>query len=153
MYKFLSQPTSIACTLVLFAMLTLGFGVAFGRDDTSKTYRCTAKDAVSVQADGTFNKEKEIGEIGREHFDRMVINVQTGIVSYPHTGILETRVVQKNGPDDKNYVLVPSFSFQSNKTAANTANDFIRLHATAGNPHFIAFWLSYLVIGTCEIVR
>jgi hypothetical protein len=82
----------------------------------------------------------------------MIVNVQTGAVSYPRTGILETRVVQKNGPDDKNYVLVPSFSFRRNKTVANAADDFIRLHAMTDSPHFIAFWLSYLVIGTCAIV-
>ena len=55
MYKFPSQPISIMRAFVLFAMLTLNLEVAFGRDNTSKTYRCTAKDAVSVQDDGTLN--------------------------------------------------------------------------------------------------
>jgi hypothetical protein len=153
MYKFPSHPIPIMCAFVLFAMLMLNLGVAYGRDNTSKTYRCTAKDAVGIQDDGTLNRTKEITEVGREHFDGMAINVQTGIVSYPHTGILETRVVQNNGPDDKNYVLVSSFSFRRKKTAANVADDFIRLHVLPGKPHFIAFWLSYLVTGSCEVIQ
>ena len=34
MYKFPLQSISIMRALVLFAMLTLNLGVAFGRDDT-----------------------------------------------------------------------------------------------------------------------
>ena len=151
MYKFPSQLVFIMRAFVLFAMLTLNLEVASGRDDTSKTYRCTAKDAVSVQDDGTLNKE--VGEIRRKYFDGIVINISSGHVTYPSSGIRETRVVQKTGTDDNDYVLIPSSTFRYNKTAANAATDFIRLHAIAGRQHFIAFSLSYLVTGTCEIVR
>ena len=94
MYKFPPQLVFIMRAFVLFAMLALNLGVAFGRDDTSKTYRCTAKDAVSVQDDGALNKE--VGETRRKYFDGIVINISSGHVTYPSSGIRETRVVQKD---------------------------------------------------------
>ena len=153
MCKFPSQPISIMRAFVLFAMLTLSLGVAFGRDDTRKTYRCTAKDSVSAQDDGTLTKA--IGEIHRKYFDGMVIDILTGDITYPSTGIRENRVVQKTGADANDYVLVPSLSFRRKKTAANVATDFIRLDARTDKPRatFMAFSLSDLVTGTCEIVR
>ena len=38
--------------LILLAMLTLNFRVAIGQND-AKTYRCAAKDVVSLQDNGT----------------------------------------------------------------------------------------------------
>lgn len=151
MRKFLLQLVSIMPALVLFAVLTLNLGVAFARDNTSKTYRCTAKDSVSVQGDGTLTKV--IGEIHRKYFDGIVVDISTGDVTYPSTGIRENRVVQKTGVDDNDYVLVPSFSFRRKKTAANAVTDFIRLDARKPQATFMAFSLSDLVTGTCAIVR
>lgn len=150
---FRSQSISIMCAFVLFAMLTLNLEVAFGRDDTSKTYRCTAKDAVSLQDDGTLNKE--IGEVRRKYFEGIVIDTLTGDITYPSSGLRENRVVQKTGADTNDYVLVPSSSLRRKKTAANAATDFIRLDARTDKSQatFIAFSLSYLVTGKREIVR
>jgi hypothetical protein len=151
MYKFPSQIVSIMRPFVLSAVLTLNLGVAFGRDNASKPYRCTAKDSVSVQDDGTLTKG--IGEIHRKYFDGIVIDVLTGDVTYPSTGIRENRVVQKTGADANDYVLIPSSTFRRKKTAANAATDFIRLDASKPQAIFLAFSLSDLVTGTCEIVR
>lgn len=153
MYKFPSQPISIACALVLFAMLTLNLGAAFGRDNASKTYRCTAKDAVGVEPDGTLNKDDPGAKFSREHFDRMVIDVQSGNITYPSGGIRENRVVQRTSVAD-DYVLIPSLYFRRNKGAANATTDFIFLRTATGKPQatFSAFQLSYLVTGTCDIV-
>jgi hypothetical protein len=153
MYKFPSQLVSIMRAFVLLAVLTLNLGVAFGRDDTSKTYRCTAKDSVSVQDDGTLTKG--IGEIHRKYFDGIVIDLLTGDITYPSTGIRENRVVQKTGADANDYVLIPSSAVRRKKTAANAATDFIRLNTRTDKPQatFMAFSLSDLVTGTCEIVR
>ncbi len=114
------------------------------------TYRCTAKDAVSVEEDGTLSKT--FGEIRRKYFDGIVIDIKSGDVTIPSGGIRETRVVQKTSVDN-DFVLIPSYMLQRKKTGANAATDFIRLHTAGGKPHFIAFSLSYLVSGTCEIVR
>jgi len=151
MCKFSSQPISIMRAFVLLAMLTLNLEVAFGRDDTSKTYRCTAKDSVSVQDNGTLTKG--IGEVHRKYFDGIVIDILTGDVTYPSTGIRENRVVQMTGADANDYVLIPSSTFRRKKTAANAVTDFIRLDASKPQATFMAFSLSDLVTGTCEIAR
>ena len=152
MDKFPSPPISIACALVLFAMLTLNLGAAFGREAT-KTYRCTAKDAVGVQPNGTLDKDDPGAKFSREHFDRMVIDVQSGNITYPSSGIRENRVVQRTSVAD-DYVLIPSLYFRRNKGAANATTDFIFLRTATGKPQatFSAFQLSYLVTGTCDIV-
>jgi hypothetical protein len=151
MYKLPSQPISITYAFIIFAMLMLNLEVAFGRDDPSKTYRCTAKDSVSVQDNGTLTKG--IGEVHRKYFDGIVIDILTGDVTYPSTGIRENRVVQKTGADANDYVLIPSSALRRKKTAANAVTDFIRLDASKPQATFMAFSLSDLVTGTCEIVR
>jgi hypothetical protein len=152
MYKFPSPPISIFCALVLCTLPASHGDAAFGRD-ASTTYRCTAKDAVGIQDNGMLDKKDPGAEIRRQHFDRMTITVPHGDVSYPSSGIMENRVVQKAGVSG-DYVLLPSFTFRRNKTGANATTDFIRLHAEAGKPpaRFMAFSLTYLVTGTCEIV-
>jgi hypothetical protein len=132
--------------LVLFAILTLGSAVAFGSDDTSKTYRYTAKDEVDVLDDGTISKP--VVRAFLKKYDKMVIDLGTGHVTYPLTGIREDRVVQQSGALVDEYVLVPSFIFQRKKTVANAAIDFIRIRmATASQPQtiFMAFSLSILL--------
>jgi len=133
-------------------MLTLNLGAAFGRDAT-KTYRCTAKDAVAVEPDGTLNKEDPGAKIGREHFDQMVISVPSGNITYPSSDIREERIVQRTSVAD-DYVLISSLYFRRNKGAANAITDFIFLRTATGKPQatFSAFQLSYLVTGTCDIV-
>jgi hypothetical protein len=154
MYKFSSQPISIMGALVLFAMLTLNLGAAFGRNDPSKTYRCTAKDAVGIQDNGTLDKSDPGAEIRRQHFDRMVITVPSGHITYPDSLMRENRVVQRTSVAG-DYVLVASLYFQRKKTAANATTDFILLHTATGKLQatFMAFQLSYLVTGTCDIMR
>ncbi len=152
MCKFPSQLIFITCALVLFAVPILNLGAAFGREAT-KTYRCTAKDAVAVEPDGTLSKDDPGAKFAREHFDRMVITVPSGSISYPNSGTLETRVIQRTSVAD-DYVLIPSVFFRRTKGAANATTDFIFLHVATGIPQaiFSAKRLSYLVTGTCDIV-
>jgi len=140
--------------VLLSAILTLIIsGSALARDDTDKTYRCTAKDAVDVQDDGTISAL--VGKAFLKDYDKMVIDLKTGRVTYPLTGVREERVVQQTGVFNNEYVLVPSSIFHRNKAVANAATDFIRMRtATSSQPQtlFMVFSLSYLVTGTCEIV-
>jgi len=154
MYNFPLRSISITRALVLFAMLTLNFGAAFGRNDVNKTYRCTAKDAVGIQDNGTLDKSDPGAGIGRKHFDRMIISVPSGHITYPDSLMQEDRVVQMTSVTD-DYVLISSLYFRRNKTAANATTDFIRLRTATGKPQatFTAFQLSYLVTGTCEILQ
>jgi hypothetical protein len=140
--------------VLLSAILTLiNSGSALARNDTGKTYRCTAKDAVDVQDDGTISAL--VGKAFLKDYDKMVIDLKTGHVTYPLTGVREERVVQQTGVFNNEYVLVPSSIFHRNKAVANAATDFIRMRtATSSQPQtlFMVFSLSYLVTGTCEIV-
>ena len=154
MYKSPLRPISIICAFVLFAMLTLNFGVAFARDETSKTYRCTTKDAVSILQDGTLNKE--VGKAALEYFDKIVINVSNGNVTFPSVGKVEEWIVEKISGGDDDYVLFKNSSRRiDKKTVANAVTRFIRLRAATGDPQprYMVFTLSYLVTGTCAIVR
>jgi hypothetical protein len=121
---------------------------------SATTYRCTAKDAVAIEGDGTLAKNDPGAEIDRKHFDKMAIDIASGDISYPSEAVLEKRVVQRAGVSG-DYVLLPSFTFRRNKTGANATTDFIRLHLGTDKSQatFRAFSLSYLVTGTCEIVR
>lgn len=135
-------------------MLTLNLEAAFGQDDAGKTYLCTAKDAVGVEDNGTLNKDDPGAKADRKHFDRMVISVPSGHITYPSDLIREDRTVQRTNVGN-DYVLISSFHFRRNKTAANATTDFIRLRIAAGRSQatFIAFQLSYLVTGTCDVVQ
>ena len=143
----------ISIVFVLFAIPTLNLDAAFGRDDASKTYRCTAKDAVSAQEDGTLNKE--IGEIHRKYLDGIVIDIRTGDITRPSTGTRENRVVQTTAANDNDYVLAPASSLRRKKAAANATTDFILLRTKPGTPQatFMALSLTYFVTGTCETVQ
>ena len=140
---------------VVFAILTLNFGVAFARDETSKTYRCTAKDAVSILEDGTL--DKEVGkQVALKAFDKIVINTSDGTITFPSVGKVEEWTVAKTSLNDNDYVLFQNSSRRTDKiTVANAVTHFIRLRAATGDPQprFVVFALSYLVTGTCVVVR
>ncbi len=140
---------ALAISLVLMAALA----GSFGRADEATTYRCTAKDAVGIEPDGTLDKNNPGAEIKRKHFWRVVIDVRSGRISFPESGTLEKRVVQKTSVFG-DYALFPSVIFRRNKTAANATTDFILIHASDGQkqPIFRAYSLTYLVTGTCELV-
>ena len=152
MYKCSRHSRFLSLSLVLFAVVALDLGAAFGRD---KTYRCTAKDAVSILQDGTLNKEA--GKTFHEVFNNIVIDVSNGHITYPNVGKWEKWTVETTSVDDNDYVLFPSHSRRiDKKTVANAVTHFIRLRAATGElpqPRFMAFTLSYLVTGTCDIVR
>ncbi len=118
MYKSPSRPISIMCAFVLFAILTLNFGVAFARDETSKTYRCVTKDAVSILQDGSLSKL--VGEVALKPFDKIVINVSNGHIAYPSVGKLEEWTVVKTSVDENDYVLFRNFSRRIDKKLSQT---------------------------------
>jgi hypothetical protein len=153
MYTLGGRQDSMFVALALSGMLTLIFSDSFVRAAESTTYRCTAKDAVSIEPDGTLNKSDPGAEIKIKQFWRIVIDVRNGDISFPESGKIEKRVVQKAGVSG-DYVLFPSYTFRRKKTAANATSDFIRLHVGDGQqqPIFRAYSLAYLITGTCEVV-
>jgi hypothetical protein len=141
---------SIARPLAVIAILMLN-APAFARDDTGKVYRCETKDAVSVQKDGTLSKL--LGEHILKPFDKIVIDVESGHISYPSSGNRDEWIVEKPGSDDDDYVLFPSSARRFGMTAARAVTHFIRVRTTDTPPRFILVTLSYLVSGTCELAH
>jgi len=142
---------SITRLLVALAILTLNMPAAFARDDTGKVYRCETKDAVSVQRDGTLSKL--LGEAALKPFDKIVIDVSSGHISYPSSGTREEWIVQKPGGGDDDYVLFPSSARRFGMTPARVVTHFIRLRTGETPPRFILVTLSYLVSGTCALAH
>ena len=140
----------LSLALVLFAILTLNLAVAFAQDKTSKEYRCTAKDAVSVLDDGTLSKE--VGKaVALKVYDKMVINVSNGNITLPDLLKVREWIVEKTAVNENDYVLFPKPTQKA--IVANAVVHFIRLNAGVPQPRFAAVALSYLVTGTCDILR
>ena len=139
---------------------------AFGATDAGKTYRCTAKDAVSLQDDGTLGKDMTAEE-SRKRLDGIIIDTLTGALTYPGGRREIWHVVQKGNvnkdyvllppylPKAAGYVLLPPFLFNPQEAAKTGATNFIRVRDWSSDPRvkFMVFELSILVTGTCEVVR
>jgi hypothetical protein len=141
--------SSFVRVLVGCALLTESFAVAFARDD-DKTYRCMTKDAVSIREDGSLNRE--IGKAALETFDKMVINVSSGEVTYPSAGKREQWVVERASQANAiEYVLYPTAASRRGETVANAVTHFIRLREVDQQQlRFMLVTLSYIVTGTCS---
>ncbi len=136
------------------AMLLLNSASAFAKEARDQTYRCNPKDAVSIMMDGTLNKLTAKPAI--ETFDKVVINVSSGHITYPSSGKREEWTVAQTNANENDYVLFRSSSRRliNNKAVADAVTRFIRIRATAGEqPRFMAYGLSYLVTGTCTVVQ
>jgi len=137
--------------LLAVVVVLTSSALAFARDDTGKVYRCETKDAVSVQKDGTLSKL--IGEAALKPFDKIVIDVESGHITYPSSGTREEWVVQKPGSGDDDYVLFPSTARRFGMTGARAVTHFIRVRTADTPPRFILVTLSYLVSGTCALAH
>lgn len=146
------QINPLRYALVALFSLTL-VQHAFAKDaPPSTTYRCHAKDGVSVMQDGTLNKT--IGQAAMKEFDKIVINVADGQITLPFRGHRQKWLVQKSDIEDNDYVLFPNDARQRGHTIANVMTQFIRLRATQKDPQprYIVVTLSYIVTGTCELL-
>jgi hypothetical protein len=138
--------------LLICAIAAPSLDVAFARND-NRTYRCTAKEGVSISQDGTF--DKMVGSIAQKHFDKVVIEVPSGRVTFPSEGTKAEWIVEQTSAEENDFVLYPKVSRSRGHTVANAATHFIRLRAVSNEkqPTFMAVMLSYIATGTCEIVR
>jgi hypothetical protein len=138
----------------LVALLSLTFiQHASAKDGASTTYRCHAKDAVSVLQDGTLNKL--IGHAAMNEYDKIVIDVADGQITLPFRGHRQKWVVQKADVGDDEYVLYPESAQKRRHTIANVMTQYIRLRAAKSDPQprYIVVTLSYIVTGTCELLK
>ena len=133
------------------ALLTLNSAVTSARDNVLN-YRCAAKEGVSIREDGTL--DKLVGKVAQEHFDKVVIEIPAGHVTFPSTGTREEWFVEQTSAKANDFVLYPKLSRRIGHTVANAVTHFIRLRAAVDDaqPRFMAVTLSYIATGICEIV-
>jgi hypothetical protein len=145
-------PRLLARIFLICAIAALNLDVAFAGNDV-RTYRCTAKEGVSISEDGTL--DKMVGSIAQKHFDKVVIEIPSGHVTFPSEGTKAEWVVQRTTAEENEFVLYPKASRRLGHTVANAATHFIRLRAATNEkqPTFMAVMLSYIATGTCEIVK
>jgi hypothetical protein len=131
----------------------------------NKIYRCIAKEAVTGQDDGTLGGRDFSRRAHRDFFSAFMIDTLTGAVSYSIEGRDREiwNIVQK-GTDENDHVLTFRFVNRNYDNAekdgllthlADATMRFIRVRDWKEKPRvtFMAFDLSTLVSGTCEIVQ
>ena len=138
----------LARMFLVCAILTLNLAVSYARDDV-RTYRCLAKEGVSIRQDGTL--DKLVGKIAQEHFDKVVIEIPAGRVMFPSNGRVEDWVVEEASGKENDFVLYPKLPGRGH-AVANAVTRFIRV-VDDPQPVFMAVTLSYIATGVCEIVR
>jgi hypothetical protein len=138
---------------VLVTLLCPSF--AFGQSEVNRTYRCEAKDAVSLQDNGVLRKDR-VSESERKYFDGIIIDALTGAITLSDGSRMIWSIIQK-GDSANDLVLIPENYLDSDpkKAAAGAATFFFRLRTWGERSQviFTAFYLSTLVTGTCKIVR
>jgi hypothetical protein len=125
--------------------------VAQGAD--AKIYRCNAKNAVSLQSNGTLNGDEDL----RKEYDGIIIDTLTGAITYPRYGMRVVWDVVQEGGNNNDHVLIPQSDYPRSVkgAAAAGATDFIRVRAWSREPQvrFMAFSLSRFITGTCVVVQ
>jgi hypothetical protein len=118
-----------------------------------RTYRCKVVDVVSLAEDGRLRADNNPKTVIRQFYDGAIIDTLTGAVTYRDGTRTVWKVIQK-GNFENDYVLAPDVP-DDKQFAAAAATDFIRVRAWKENPtvRFLAFELSTLASGHCEVVR
>ena len=151
----MSRPSQL---IIVFSILSLSLSPAFAQDGT---YRCAAKDAVNSTQDGIF--DREIGELALQAFDKVVFDIPSGHIIFPALGKSPITFpafhekmdwkVEKTTMGD-GYVLFPSTAFHFGHSIANGTTTFIRLYVAPNEqPKFMGVALSYVITGTCELLK
>ena len=127
--------------------------LALAQGANAKVYRCNAKDAVSLQSDGSLKRDEDL----RKDLDGIIIDTLTGAVTYPNGIRLVWDVVEEGG-NNNDHVLVIRGSFYPQDikgAAAAAATDFIRVRAWSREPQvkFMKFSISRFITGTCVVVQ
>jgi hypothetical protein len=145
---FMSILRGVGLVVAIISSSPFAFG---GQQTTSGTYRCAAKDAVTLQHNGVLGRDGD-SESQRKFWDGVIVDTRTGAMTLLDSGRIIWSIVQR-GSDAYDHVLVPKTDSVGGRAEAKAATDFFRLRAWSSQVTFIAFNLSTLVSGTCEIVR
>ncbi len=142
----------------MFSSLSLSLSPAFAQQDT---YRCTAKDAVYITRHGTF--DRSIGEVAQKIFDKVVFDIPSGHIFFP--AFRQSPItfpafhekmdwaIEKTTRGD-GYVLFPRAALHLGHSVADGTTTFIRLYLVPNEQaKFMGVALSYVITGTCELLK
>ena len=141
---------------VLIAAMMLSSNLVFAQN-AYKIYRCIAKDAITLQDDGSLGGREFSKKARSSYFRPFMIDTLTGAISYSDGTRVIWRIIQKGNSENDHVLTDPHPLIPENPeraALAGAATDFIRLRDWPENPRvtFLAFSLSTFVSGTCEVV-
>src|SRR5258708_2407079 len=94
--------------------------------EMSGTYRCGAKDTVTLQDNGVLGKEG-VSEYRRKDYDGLLVDTFTGAITYPN-GERHIWTIVRKGDSANDYVLIsPELNLDPKISAADGATYFFRL--------------------------
>jgi len=113
------------------------------------------RDAISLQENGFLDRDP-VSASRRKYFQPIIIDTMTGAITASDGERSVWHIIQK-GSTANDHVMTPQKYGPAdlNSFAANAATDFFRLRAWADRKQvtFIAFELSTLISGTCEVIQ
>ncbi|TXN46304.1 hypothetical protein [Methylobacterium sp. WL7] len=109
-------------------------------------YRCSAKDVVRVEDDGTVGRYPN--NFWRDHWAGFLVDTDSGTIRRQAAEIEKWTVIQKGGTAN-------DFVASRLPGLVSASTDLIRVRAWAEKPAitFIVFSLSMMVTGVCEAVQ
>ncbi|ACL62538.1 hypothetical protein [Methylobacterium nodulans] len=111
-----------------------------------KLYRCTGRDVVAAEEDGTVGRTNRDFWLG--YYRSFFVDTDTGSIRWS-SGKLEEWLVTQKGGSSNDFVATP----RSSLSGAST--DFIRVTGWERRPSvtFLVFRLSMMITGTCEVAQ
>lgn len=133
--------TMIGLTALLLVMTTTPTLAA-------RLYRCQAKDAVSLEDDGTLGRDKRWPSM-HKRYETIIVDTATGTVHLGNDAPQTWTILGHGGPDDD--FVVAAVPHEPNQAAS----DIIRIRAWKDMKDVLFIWtgLSSVVSGTCEPIR
>lgn len=113
---------------------------------TSKLYRCSAKDVVVLNDDGTVGRYGN--DFWKQHWTGIVVDTATAMLRRSD-GTIERWTTLQQGSQAYDWVASPG------KDLVSASTDLIRIRDWKESTHvtFLHFGLSKFVTGTCEILK
>jgi hypothetical protein len=114
----------------------------------TELYRCHAKDAVSLEDDGTLGRDKRWPSM-HKRYETIIVDTATGTVRLGND-TPQTWTVLGNGGPDEDFVVAAAPHDPS-----QAASDIIRIRAWKDMKDVLFIWygLSSVVTGTCEPIQ
>ena len=111
-------------------------------------YRCDAKDAVSLQDDGTLGRDK-VAESSRNKYEKIIVDTATGAMRVGDDTPQIWTILSKGGPDNDFVAAAMPYHDPS-----QGVSESIRVRAWTGMETVLFVWHGLSVVsGTCEPIH